>query len=89
MVANGCFAYTVPPCCVELQPLHAILHLLLQRILNVEYGFPAQVEISDNCKDLLTRILVADPAERMSIPQIMQHPWYGPAVTTVLRLTVM
>ena len=49
--------------------------LLLQRILNVEYGFPAQVEISDSCKDLLTRILVADPAERMSIPQIMQHPW--------------
>ena len=49
--------------------------LLLQRILNVEYGFPAQVEISDSCKDLLTGILVADPAQRMSIPQIMQHPW--------------
>lgn len=47
----------------------------LQRILNVEYGFPAQVEISDSCKDLLVRILVGDPAERMSIPQIMQHPW--------------
>ena len=48
---------------------------LLQRILNVEYGFPPHTRTSPECRDLLRRILVADPTKRMGIPQIMQHPW--------------
>ena len=47
----------------------------MQRILNVEYSFPPQIKASEECRDLLERILVANPAERMGIPQIMQHPW--------------
>ena len=47
----------------------------VQRILNVEYGFPANIRVSDDCKDLMKQILVADPSRRLSIPQIMEHPW--------------
>ncbi len=47
----------------------------MQRILNVEYGFPPNIRVSDDCKDLMKRILVADPSTRLSIPQIMEHPW--------------
>ncbi|KAK9810565.1 hypothetical protein WJX73_001103 [Symbiochloris irregularis] len=49
---------------------------VLQRIARVEYEFPARTPVSDQCKDLLRRILVADPAQRLQIPQLQQHPWY-------------
>ncbi|DBB12672.1 hypothetical protein WJX82_009176 [Trebouxia sp. C0006] len=52
------------------------MHVMLQRILNVEYGFPPNIRVSDDCKDLMKRILVADPSKRLSIPQIMEHPWF-------------
>ncbi len=48
---------------------------MLQRILNVEYSFPNHIRVSDACKDLLARILVADPNKRISIPEILEHPW--------------
>ena len=44
--------------------------------VQVDYEFPARVPVSDNCKDLLRRILVADPTRRLTIAQIQQHPWY-------------
>jgi len=50
----------------------------VQRILNVEYGFPPNIRVSDDCKDLMKRTLVADPSKRLSIPQIMEHPWSVP-----------
>ncbi len=48
----------------------------LQRILKVEYEFPAHVKVSKECRDLLSHILVPDPASRITIPEIQRHPWY-------------
>ena len=45
----------------------------------MEYEFPAQVPISAQCRDLLCRILVADPNRRITIPGIQQHAWYRQA----------
>ena len=42
----------------------------------MEYEFPPHVKASRECRDLLNRILVPDPARRMSIPDIQRHPWY-------------
>lgn len=42
---------------------------VLQRILVVDYVFPAKVPVSDACKDLLSKILVADPNERITVAQ--------------------
>lgn len=52
------------------------LHVMLQRILEVNYELPASLQVSAECRDLLSRILVAEPAKRISIAGIMQHPWY-------------
>ena len=42
----------------------------------MDYQFPAKPAVSASCKDLLARILVADPVERLSIQQIYQQPWF-------------
>lgn len=43
---------------------------VLDRILKVDYRLPRQPRVSEECKDLIRRILVADPALRLTIPQI-------------------
>ena len=48
---------------------------MLQRILRVEYEFPSNVQISRECSDLLQRIFVADPSQRITIAGIQNHPW--------------
>ena len=52
---------------------------VLERILAVDYHFPASIPVSEACKDLLRHILVADPAKRYSIQDIQKHPWCVPA----------
>ncbi|TFK50468.1 Pkinase-domain-containing protein [Heliocybe sulcata] len=32
--------------------------------------------LSDNARDLLKKILVKDPSQRLQIPQILSHPWF-------------
>ena len=43
---------------------------VLDRILRVDYKIPRAPRVSDECKDLLQRVLVADPFKRLTIPQI-------------------
>jgi serine/threonine-protein kinase SRK2 len=52
------------------------LQKMIQRILKVEYEFPPQVKASKECRDLLSKILVPDPAKRMTVPEIQNHVWY-------------
>ena len=49
---------------------------LLQRILRVDYEFPPHVKASKDCQDMLARILVRDPAERLTVLQIQDDAWY-------------
>ncbi|KAJ0040046.1 hypothetical protein Pint_28116 [Pistacia integerrima] len=48
----------------------------IQRILSVQYAIPDVVQISQECRDLISRIFVADPATRITIPEIRNHPWF-------------
>jgi serine/threonine-protein kinase SRK2 len=41
----------------------------------VDFVFPENATISPQCRDLITRILVANPAQRITIAEIFQHPW--------------
>lgn len=50
--------------------------LMAQRILAVNYELPGHVAMSADCRDLLSRILVADPARRITVPAILRHPWF-------------
>mmetsp|Transcript_29773 Transcript_29773/g.73782 ORF Transcript_29773/g.73782 Transcript_29773/m.73782 type:complete len:362 (+) Transcript_29773:574-1659(+) len=48
----------------------------IQRILGVQYQFPAAMGLSNEVKDLIRRIFVIDPMLRLKISGIKQHPWY-------------
>ena len=48
----------------------------LQRIMSVKYSFPTSLHLSRECLDLISRIFVANPAQRISIAQIKQHAWF-------------
>ncbi|CAN6466848.1 unnamed protein product [Victoria cruziana] len=46
------------------------------RILSAHYAVPNYVRISAECCHLLTRIFVANPEKRITIPEIKNHPWF-------------
>lgn len=48
---------------------------VLDRIMRVDYRIPKYPKISAECKDLIQRILVGDPDQRLTIEQIQRHPW--------------
>ena len=49
---------------------------LLQRILRMEYKIPESGKVSNELRDLLSKILMEDPQQRISIQDIMKHPWF-------------
>ncbi|GJM95920.1 hypothetical protein PR202_ga12713 [Eleusine coracana subsp. coracana] len=42
----------------------------------IQYSIPDYVHISPECRDLISRIFVADPSTRITIPEITNHPWF-------------
>ncbi|XP_073059860.1 serine/threonine-protein kinase SRK2I-like [Primulina eburnea] len=51
-------------------------HETIERILNVQYSFPDHVNVSGECQDLISRILVRDPAQRITMADIKKHAWF-------------
>nr|QSH71650.1 serine/threonine-protein kinase SAPK8-like [Hedychium coronarium] len=48
----------------------------IQRILSVQYSIPDYIHISMECQHLISRIFVANPATRITIPEICNHEWF-------------
>nr|XP_010941849.1 serine/threonine-protein kinase SAPK10 [Elaeis guineensis] len=48
----------------------------IQRILGVQYSIPDYVHISPECRQLISRIFVGNPAMRITIPEIQNHEWF-------------
>ncbi|CAN4099737.1 unnamed protein product [Withania somnifera] len=46
------------------------------RIMSVQYSIPDYIRISADCKNLLSRIFVANPSKRITIPEIKKHRWF-------------
>lgn len=46
------------------------------RIMSVQYSIPDYVRVSADCRHLLSHIFVANPAKRITMPEIKQHPWF-------------
>lgn len=71
----GCFLYTVlcgfPPFYDD-DP-----NKLIYKITRGDYVFlkPWWDEVSDDAKDLVSKMLIIDPKKRISIEQIWKHPW--------------
>nr|AML77886.1 putative LOV domain-containing protein [Eremosphaera viridis] len=58
-------------------------------IMNKPLTFPAKVDVSDDCKDLISALLVRDPAERLGTKNgaddIKAHPWFAGVKWALLR----
>ena len=48
-----------------------------RKIVAAQYVLPSDVPVSAACADLLTRLLVADPAGRLSMEEIKRHAWFN------------
>ncbi|CAJ2649202.1 unnamed protein product [Trifolium pratense] len=48
----------------------------INRIMAVQYKIPDYVHITQDCRHLLSRIFVANPARRITIKEIKSHPWF-------------
>ena len=47
-----------------------------QRIMGVKYSFPANLRLSAECLDLIRQVFVANPAQRVTLKGLKQHPWF-------------
>jgi serine/threonine-protein kinase SRK2 len=57
----------------------------IQRILSVNYAFPAAIPLSNECKDLIARIFVVDTSQRLNIAGIKSHAWFLKNLPAELR----
>ncbi|URD79920.1 serine threonine-protein kinase [Musa troglodytarum] len=46
------------------------------RIVSVQYKIPEYVHTSQDCRQILSRIFVANPEKRITISEIRNHPWF-------------
>lgn len=51
--------------------------LLFEKIKKVQYNFdaPTWENVSDEAKDVIKRLLVAEPDKRMTPDEFLDHPW--------------
>uniref|UniRef100_A0A803L1W5 Protein kinase domain-containing protein n=1 Tax=Chenopodium quinoa TaxID=63459 RepID=A0A803L1W5_CHEQI len=47
-----------------------------RRIMKVDLKFPDAPQVSSEAKDLITRLLVKDSSKRLSLQNILEHPWF-------------
>jgi polo-like kinase 1 len=47
-----------------------------KRIKANDYSFPDYVPISPQAKDLISRILILDPEQRIGVDDILDHPFF-------------
>jgi hypothetical protein len=49
------------------------LQQMFPRIVAADFEHP--MHVSQECRHMLGRMLTADPTQRITIAEIMQHPW--------------
>lgn len=42
----------------------------------LEFDLACWNQISDTCKDLLTKLLIKDPKKRISLDNALKHQWF-------------
>ena len=45
--------------------------------MNEQFKFPKKTMISDECKDLVEKLLKNNVEERISLEQAINHPWFN------------
>ena len=62
-----------------------------EKIKKVIYQFPEQIPLSDNVKNLITKIFNVDPSKRPTLDQILEHPFLnnGVNVPKVMHISTL
>ena len=60
----------------------------LQRIMGVNYKFPSNLHLSRECLDLISQVFVANPAQRVTLKGLKQHPWFLQNLPDELKVCV-
>nr|CAB3461370.1 unnamed protein product [Digitaria exilis] len=47
-----------------------------KRIAAIQYKIPDNIHISDDCRELISRIFVSNPSRRITMREIKIHPWF-------------
>lgn len=47
----------------------------LTKIVQADFKFPDDIELSNACQDLVVKCLTSDPKERINPHEIWRHPW--------------
>ena len=55
----------------------ALNRKMMQKIVNVEYTFPPNPELSRECKDFVSKIFTKDPKDRIRTAEMRRHPWFA------------
>ena len=42
----------------------------------LEFDLPIWETVSDTAKDLITGLLMKDPAKRLNLDRVLAHPWF-------------
>jgi serine/threonine-protein kinase SRK2 len=61
---------------------------IIANIQSARYAWPRNLPISLECKDLMKRILVADAKRRITLPELLQHPWFVCNLPDELRVWI-
>eukprot|EP00891_Asterochloris_glomerata_P004326 jgi/Astpho2/4326/Aster-07415 len=48
----------------------------IQRIMGVKYSWPSNLHLTRECVDMMNKIFVSNPAQRINIAGIQAHPWF-------------
>ena len=48
----------------------------LQRIMGVKYSWPSNLHLTRECVDMMNKVFVSNPAQRINIAGIQAHPWF-------------
>jgi len=75
----GCICYFlifgVPPFYSEKEDESENEDEIVESVISGEINFPANIVISDTAKDLILRLLEKDPVKRITVEDILIHPW--------------
>lgn len=68
--------------CIDVHQLCSCLHVVYFWIVHTSapptlFSSSCTLQLSASCRDLLNKIFNVDPISRITIPEIIEHPWYN------------
>jgi len=76
-LSNPACTPTPPLCCPGMVNSPSDFILMLEQMVGCRYEIPEELGLSEDCKDLLRRMLLPEPHKRITTEGILDHPWFN------------